>query len=88
MLAANYTTLRNNLKEYCDRVYDEDEILIITRKEERNVVMMSMEQYSRIEKYMRNLQYLAMLRESEQQLQEGKVIIKTMDELEAMAADE
>jgi len=49
---------------------------------------MSMEQYSRIEKYMRNIQYLAMLRESEQQLQEGKVIIKTMDELEAMAADE
>jgi len=88
MLAANYTTLRNNLKEYCDRVYDENEILIITRKAERNVVMMSMEQYSRIEKYMRNLQYLAMLRESEQQLQEGKVIIKTMDELEAMAADE
>ena len=87
MLAANYTTLRNNLKEYCDRVYDENEILIITRKAERNVVMMSMEQYSRIEKYMRNLQYLAMLRESEQQLQEGKVIIKTMDELEAMAAD-
>ena len=88
MLAANYTTLRNNLKEYCDRVYDENEILIITRKAERNVVMMSMEQYSRIEKYMRNLQYLAMLRESEQQLQEGKVIIKTMDDLEAMAADE
>lgn len=88
MLAANYTTLRNNLKEYCDRVYDENEILIITRKAERNVVMMSMEQYSRIEKCMRNLQYLAMLRESEQQLQEGKVIIKTMDELEAMAADE
>lgn len=88
MLAANYTTLRNNLKEYCDRVYDENEILIITRKAERNVVMMSMEQYSRIEKYMRNLQYLAMLRESEQQLQEGRVIIKTMDELEAMAADE
>jgi len=88
MLAANYTTLRNNLKEYCDRVYDENEILIITRKAERNVVMMSMEQYSRIEKYMRNIQYLAMLRESEQQLQEGKVIIKTMDELEAMAADE
>ena len=88
MLAANYTTLRNNLKEYCDRVYDENEILIITRKAERNVVMMSMEQYSRIEKYMRNLQYLAMLRESEQQLQEGKAIIKTMDELEAMAADE
>lgn len=88
MIAANYTTLRNNLKEYCDRVYDEGEILVITRKEERNVVMMSMEQYSRIEKYMRNLQYLAMLRESEQQLREGKTISKSIEELEMMARDE
>lgn len=88
MLAVNYTTVRNNLKEYCDRVYDENEILIVTRKEDRNVVMMSLEQYSRIEKYLRNLQYLSMLKESDEQLRDGKVVVKTMDELEAMATDE
>ena len=88
MLAVNYTTVRNNLKEYCDRVYDEIEILIVTRKEDRNVVMMSLEQYSRIEKYLRNLQYLSMLKESDEQLRDGKVVVKTMDELEAMATDE
>ena len=88
MLAVNYTTVRNNLKEYCDRVYDENEILIVTRKEDRNVVMMSLEQYSRIEKYLRNLQYLSMLKESDEQLRDGKVVVKTMRELEAMATDE
>lgn len=88
MLAVNYTTVRNNLKEYCDKVYDENEILIVTRKEDRNVVMMSLEQYSRIEKYLRNLQYLSMLKESDEQLRDGKVVVKTMDELEAMATDE
>ena len=35
----------------------------------------------------RNAEYLAMLDKSRKQLQEGKVIIKTMEELEAMASE-
>lgn len=32
MLAANFTTLRNNLKNYCDEVSDNNETVIVTRK--------------------------------------------------------
>ena len=41
MLAVNYSTLRNNLKGYCDRATDENETVIVTRKEEKNVVIKS-----------------------------------------------
>ena len=40
MIAVNYSTIRNNLKGYCDRATDENEIVIVTRKEEKNVVIM------------------------------------------------
>ena len=48
MLAANYTALRNNLKDYCDQVCDTRDTLIVTRKSDRNVVMMSLERYNEI----------------------------------------
>ena len=38
-------------------------------------------------KAVRNAEYLAMLDESERQLREGKIVIKSMEELEAMAAE-
>lgn len=85
MLAANYTSLRNNLKDYCDQVCDTRDTLIVTRKSDRNVVMMSLERYNEIEKLINNAQYLAMLEESNRHLREGRVVVKSMDELEAMA---
>ncbi len=85
MLAANYTSLRNNLKDYCDQVCDTRDTLIVTREANRNVVMMSLERYNEIEKLINNAQYLAMLEESNRQLREGKVVVKSMEELEAMA---
>ena len=85
MLAANYTSLRNNLKNYCDQVCDTRDTLIVTRKFERNVVMMSLERYNEIEKLINNAQYLAMLAESNRQLLEGKTVTKSMEVLEAMA---
>ena len=85
MLAANYTALRNNLKDYCDQVCDTKDTLIVTRKADRNVVMMSLERYNELEKLERNAQYLAMLEESNRQLREGRVVVKTMEELDAMA---
>ena len=38
-------------------------------------------------KVARNARYIAMLDESDRQLHEGRVIVKTMDELENMAAE-
>lgn len=35
MLAVHYSTIRDRLKEYCDRAVDEDELVVITRKNEK-----------------------------------------------------
>ena len=41
MLAVNYTNLRDNMKSYMDQVTDDYETMIVTRKNNKNVVMMS-----------------------------------------------
>ena len=46
MLAVNYTTIRSKFKEYCDRITDGAETVIITRKGGKNIVMLSLEQYT------------------------------------------
>ena len=46
MLAVNYSTLRNNLKAYCDRATDDAETVIVTRKNEKNIVVISLEAYN------------------------------------------
>lgn len=71
MLAVNYSTVRSNLKDYCDKVSDEAETVIVTRKNEKNIVMMSLEQYNQIMKAMNNAEYLAKLDRAFQQLEAG-----------------
>jgi antitoxin YefM len=46
MNAINYTDLRKNLKEYLDQVYQDHEPLIITRKNNQNIVVISIEDYN------------------------------------------
>lgn len=48
MLAVNYSELRNNLKDYCDKTIDNLETVLITRKNDRNVVMISLEEYNNL----------------------------------------
>jgi len=87
MLAINYSTYRSNLKEYCDRATDDSETIIVTRKGEKNVVIMSLDEYNNIMenlKILKNPNYFVELFQSLQQLTQGNVVIKTMDELEAL----
>lgn len=84
MLAATVTAVRDKFKDYCNKVVDEDEVLIITRKDERNVVMISMEEYNAMLKAKNNAEYLYLLDKSIDQMNNGKVISKTIEELEAM----
>lgn len=72
MLAVNYTTIRNNLKDYCDAATEQNETVIITRKNEKNVVLMSLEQYNQITKTFRNAEYLAKIDRAIEQLSAGK----------------
>ena len=46
MLAVNYTMLREKMKTYMDKVTDDYETMIVTRKNNKNVVMLSEETYN------------------------------------------
>ena len=48
MLAVNYTNLRDNMKAYMDKVTDDYETMIVTRKDNKNVVMLSEEVYNNL----------------------------------------
>jgi len=47
MQAVNYTSARNNLKTLIDNVCDNDEEVIITTKNDKTVVMMSLDEYNK-----------------------------------------
>jgi len=48
MTAMNYTNARKNLKKYCDKAVQECETVIITRKNDENVVIMSENTYNNL----------------------------------------
>ena len=82
MLSVNYSTIRNNLKAYCDKATDNNETVIVTRKDEKNIVIMSLEQYNSIMKAARNAEYLAKLDRSTEQLSQGNGTVHELIEVE------
>jgi len=46
MNAINYSELRKKLKDYLDQVYNDHEPLIITRKNNQNIVVLSIDDYN------------------------------------------
>ncbi len=88
MLAVNYSTIRKNFKEYCDKVTEDCETIIVTRKNEKNVVLLSLEEYNNIienQFIMSNKTYYDRLTASAKQIEQGKLVTKTTEELEEMA---
>ncbi len=84
MLAVNYSTIRENLKSYCDKVTDNNETVIVTRKDEKNVVIISLEEWNALQKALKNAEYLGKLNRSITDVKEGRFVTKTMQELEEM----
>lgn len=72
MVAVNYSTIRNNLKDYCDRATDFNETIVVTRKEEKNVVLISLDYYNMLMKAARNAEYLAAVDRALEQLRAGR----------------
>ena len=70
MLAVNYSTIRSNLKEYCDKATDENEAVIVTRKGEKNVVLISLEQYNEYLRMEKNAKYLKKIDKSMKQVEQ------------------
>lgn len=85
MVVVNYSTIRENLKSYCDRVTDFNETVIVTRKHEKNVVIISMDEWNELQRAARNAEYLGRLNRSIADINAGRGIVKTMDELAVMA---
>ncbi len=69
MLAVNYTNLRDNMKMYMDKVTDDYETMIVTRKDHKNVVMISEESYNNL---MENI-YVMGNKENYDWLMKGKI---------------
>lgn len=86
MLAVNYTTLRDNMKTYMDKVTDDYETMIITRKDNKNVVMISEESYNNLMEnfhVMGNKENYDWLMESKAQLEKGYLTKRDLIEVEA-----
>lgn len=84
MLAVNYTELRGNMKECMDKVSDDFETLIVTRKKNKNIVMISEETYNNMMENMHligNGENYKWLMESKRQLEEGMLQMKELIEV-------
>ena len=73
MIAVNYSTARDNFKRYCDSAALDCETVVITRKNGRNVVLISEEAYGNL---MENL-YIRSDRKDYEQL------LKSIEQLKA-----
>lgn len=84
MLAVNYTNLRDNMKTYMDKVTDDYETMIVTRKDNKNVVMLSEETYNNLMEnvyVMGNKANYDWLMDSKAQLENGNFSVKKLAEV-------
>jgi antitoxin YefM len=83
MRALSYTALRNTLAKTMEKVCIDHEPIIITRKSEAAVVMLSLEDYESLEEttyLLRSPKNLKRLVESISQLDEAKGVEKVLQE--------
>ena len=83
MLAVKSINVRDNFKEWCDKI-SMGETVVISRPQSENIYMINETEYNALQKAKRNAEYLSMLDKSDEELKAGKVTVKTMEELEAM----
>lgn len=84
MIATKPMDLRANMKKYFDLAFA-GEPIIVSRKENQNVIVISETEYNDLQKAKRNAEYLAHLDRSIAQLERGEVIVKSMEDLERLA---
>lgn len=85
MLAVNYTNLRDNMKMYMDKVTDDYETMIVTRKNNKNVIIISEESYNNLMEniyVMCNKENYDWLMKGKAQLEDGKCAIRELIEVE------
>ena len=83
MLAANYSTVRDNFKDFCDKANEDAETIFITRKAGGNVVLLSEAEYNNIMENLfvrSNKMNYVRLMESIQQLKAGKAAARILSD--------
>lgn len=83
MQATNYSDFRKNMKTYMDKVSEDFESVIVTRKDNKNVVILSEAEYENLKEnqyVLRNPANKAWLDESKRQLESGAGEIRALIE--------
>ena len=80
MLAVKSMDVRENFREWCNKVVS-GETLVVSRPKNENVVIISEKEMAKAKK---NAEYLAMLDRGYADIAQGRGITKTMEELRAM----
>lgn len=83
MLAVKSANVRDNFKEWCDKI-NMGETVVISRPRNENIYMINEAEYNALQKAKRNAEYLSMLDKSDKELKDRKIVVKTMEELEDM----
>jgi antitoxin YefM len=83
MIALKTVDIRNDFKRVSDIVSGGEPVLI-SRPHNNNLVVLSEQTYNDLARARRNADYLEKAERSIQELADGKVVVKTMDDLEAM----
>ena len=83
MIAVKPSQMRSNFKALCDRVSN-GETIIVSRPNNKNVVVLSEKEYNDMHKAAKNADYLNMIDKSIGELEQGGFILKDIDELKQM----
>lgn len=83
MLAVKTANVRDNFQEWCDKIRM-GETIVIPDSENQKIYMMNETEYNELQKAKQNAEYLTMLDERIERLNNGEGIHKTMEELRAM----
>ena len=85
MKAVNFSEFRENLKGFLDKSYDNHEPIIVTRKEGKNMVVISIEDYNSIMEtnyLLSNKANAEHLFKSIEQIKKGKKVERKFEDLE------
>lgn len=81
MIATKQMDIRANLKKYFDIAFS-GEPVIVSRKENKNVVVISENEYNELQRAKRNAEYLTMLDKSMAEIEAGGFVTRTIEDLE------
>ncbi|MFV0529119.1 MAG: type II toxin-antitoxin system Phd/YefM family antitoxin [Lachnospiraceae bacterium] len=84
MIALKTIDIRNNFKKVSDLINSGEKVLI-SRPRNKNLVVISEQEYNELEKSHRNAEYLAKIDAALARVEQGHTVVKTMEELEDMA---